>query len=286
MTDNGTFVWNPPGLPPQSDGTFTWPPLLIGHTPTSGPDYGTFSWPAATEAQPFKPTDIAGCRLWIDAADTSTVTLNGSLVSQVLDKSGNGNTASQGTASLQFQYILAAHNGNNTFRANADFTAYMRGGMSGLTQTSTLFIVVSRPDIFYSASAMFSSGNNDDNTGLTFIALGGDQTIDMRVGTSSSGDPFFFAANPTYTGTYSQFTNLSTLTTVQQYQDGALVASGTGSVAVDSLGSYILGGYDYQGGQPFNLTGDLSEVIVYDSVLDPTEQAIVEAYLKMKWGTP
>lgn len=50
MADHGTFVWVPVNsAPPESDGTFTWPPLVIGQTPTTGPDYGTFSWPPATQ---------------------------------------------------------------------------------------------------------------------------------------------------------------------------------------------------------------------------------------------
>ena len=51
---------------------------------------------------PFTPTTISGCALWFDAADSSTLTLSGSNVTQWNDKSGNGrNTSSAlGTSSL------------------------------------------------------------------------------------------------------------------------------------------------------------------------------------------
>ncbi|MFM5944980.1 MAG: hypothetical protein ACKO9G_16710, partial [Dolichospermum sp.] len=39
--------------------------------------------------------------LWLDAADSSTITLNGSTVSQWNDKSGNGRNAIQATATNQ-----------------------------------------------------------------------------------------------------------------------------------------------------------------------------------------
>jgi hypothetical protein len=41
----------------------------------------------------WQPTQISGCQLWLDAADTSTVVLSGSSVTQWRDKSGNGNNA-------------------------------------------------------------------------------------------------------------------------------------------------------------------------------------------------
>ena len=45
----------------------------------------------------FNPTSVGGCTLWLDAADSSTITLSGSTVTQWNDKSGNGyNTTSYG----------------------------------------------------------------------------------------------------------------------------------------------------------------------------------------------
>ena len=46
--------------------------------------------------------------LWLDAADASTITLNGSTVSQWSDKSGNGRHVSQSTAAGQPAYIANA----------------------------------------------------------------------------------------------------------------------------------------------------------------------------------
>ena len=42
----------------------------------------------------FQPTDIPGCQLWLDAADSSTLVLSGSNVTQWNDKSGNGRNVS------------------------------------------------------------------------------------------------------------------------------------------------------------------------------------------------
>lgn len=58
--------------------------------------------------------------LWLDAADASTITLNGSTVSQWRDKSGNNRHVAQPTAAKQPTYTTAGQNGRNvlTFDGN------------------------------------------------------------------------------------------------------------------------------------------------------------------------
>ncbi|MFM6248178.1 MAG: hypothetical protein ACKPEQ_03330, partial [Dolichospermum sp.] len=49
--------------------------------------------------------------LWLDAADASTIILNGSTVSQWRDKSGNGRHVSQATAANQPLFVTNQLNG-------------------------------------------------------------------------------------------------------------------------------------------------------------------------------
>jgi len=59
------------------------------------------------DARAWTPADLPGqAALWLDASDGSTITLNGSTVSQWNDKSGNGRNATQGTAASQPAYTL------------------------------------------------------------------------------------------------------------------------------------------------------------------------------------
>ena len=62
----------------------------------------TFKRMADGEApiEPWTPAEITTA-LWLDAADSSTITLNGSTVSEWRDKSGNGRHATQTTAASQ-----------------------------------------------------------------------------------------------------------------------------------------------------------------------------------------
>jgi hypothetical protein len=65
----------------------------------------------------------ASLAMWLDAADTNTVILNGSNVSRWDDKSGNGRNAVQNTAANQPIYTLAGQNGRSvlTFDGSDDF---------------------------------------------------------------------------------------------------------------------------------------------------------------------
>lgn len=73
-------------------------------------------------APAFVPTDIAGCQLWLDGADASTISI-GTGVSQWNDKSGNARHATQSVAASQPAYITAAVNGLNAvnFDGSNDF---------------------------------------------------------------------------------------------------------------------------------------------------------------------
>jgi hypothetical protein len=64
----------------------------------------------------------ADLALWLDADDASTITLNGSTVSQWNDKSGNGFHLTQATAASQPSYLTNQLNGKPVIRnANGDF---------------------------------------------------------------------------------------------------------------------------------------------------------------------
>lgn len=52
----------------------------------------------------FSPLSLSGLTLWLDASDASSITLNGSTVSQWSDKSGNAKHAVQASATQQPSY--------------------------------------------------------------------------------------------------------------------------------------------------------------------------------------
>jgi hypothetical protein len=70
-------------------------------------------------ASGFNPKSIAGLYLWLDAADSSTVTLNSNNVSEWRDKSGSSRHFAQSAAGLQPAYTQAGENGKNCLTFDA-----------------------------------------------------------------------------------------------------------------------------------------------------------------------
>jgi hypothetical protein len=97
--------------------------------------------------------------LWLDAADASTITLNGSTVSQWNDKSGRGNHVSNATASLQPTYLTTEWNNRPTL---------------SFTQLGEHFL-------FNSAMTSFSA-NNDYTLASAFEFIQANQSWDMIMG--------------------------------------------------------------------------------------------------------
>jgi hypothetical protein len=67
--------------------------------------------PLARKKAPFSPLSLSGLQLWLDATDSSSITLNSGNVSQWADKSPQGNNATQATAINQPAYATASVHG-------------------------------------------------------------------------------------------------------------------------------------------------------------------------------
>ena len=95
------------------------------------------SVPAFKRVAPFTPTDITGCQLWLDANDTTTVSLSGNTVTQINDKSGNSNNTTSSTGTVT--YAATGLNGRPAFSFYA--TGGFRGPTSITGTTLTAFTV-------------------------------------------------------------------------------------------------------------------------------------------------
>lgn len=96
--------------------------------------------------------------IWIDFADASTVSLSGSSITQVTDKSGNGKTLTQGTAARRPTYSTASQNGLNTASFDggdslaastaADWT-FLHNGTNYIMAMALRPGTTANPDTFY-----------------------------------------------------------------------------------------------------------------------------------------
>ena len=101
------------------------------------------------------PAELTGLVLWLDAADASTITLNGSTVSQWGDKSGTGNDVSNATAATQPDYLATGWNGQPTI-------SFTRLGQEFLFKNGVASFSASGDFTIASAFQFFETNNSWD----------------------------------------------------------------------------------------------------------------------------
>jgi hypothetical protein len=223
----------------------------------------------------FNPKTIAGLSVWLDAADSTTITLNGTTVSEWRDKSGNARNYAQATAANQ--PTTGTVNGRNSVRAAAGSTRRQLTTTGFSLSAYTVFAVVV-PD-FSSNPAGFSTF-----TGIMAIGTGASGMMMLaRVGSPTRWGSFASSAvssnTQLVTGTrYILVLQDANDNAISFFRNGAADGTSTGNSAGQTT-NHLFGLFD---GQEFH--GDICEVLVYSSVLAPSARSQVERYLAGKWG--
>lgn len=230
----------------------------------------------------FEPRTVPGCLLWLDGADSNTISIQYGGVWIWYDKSG----------------------GNRNFGAfnTGAVVSYSNNGIT-LPGTSGL----SNAFLAYTASTAF------DLTNFTFFIVAksnsatiSNQTVFGARGTSAvynttEGFGFYMDSNTAYRfyttaaisvsegiGVPSLFSFQSGSTVVNQWFNGspALTNGVTGLSARVSNGLGFAIGAEWQGTGYGNIvaTATVYEVLVYNNVLTTTQRQTVEGYLAQKWG--
>ncbi len=240
---------------------------------------------AAEEEPSFDPKTIASLVAWFDAADTSSITLNGDLVSQWDDKSGNGNHAAQSTESKQPKYntsggsigqahIQFGHNEPDhnalTIAGPTTWAAVSAGGVWNMS----IFAVLHQPwpppaGPAYTNVLLF---NNSRTVGI-FQGRG----ITMYIGgwgpsggTAEDSLPSEFLAG--WLASDSQF-----ITRLNGSVDDA-TSRGAGGSALTNSNWHI--GRDAAGARVF----EVSEILIFNTELTGSDLSDVENYLNTKWS--
>jgi hypothetical protein len=234
----------------------------------------------------FDPRTIPSCALWLDAADSTTMTLSGSSVTQWRDKSGNGNATT--TATGPPTITTASLNGLSGINLSSSPARCFQ--MQPLTNpanqtTLTAFMVMSMANSAVAYCRWLSvskvsdgTANTDYSTVPSFIFCRDNlfQEIDVyRNGLNIGGLPI----------TYNQPFALSCVfdgTTARPFMNG------TAQTTFASSGTF---GFDRLAiGQNSGLAGVelcdglVYEVILYYTDLTTSQRQQVEGYLARKWG--
>lgn len=221
---------------------------------------------------------MLGPTLWLDAADASTVTLNGSTVSRWNNKSGNNISLVQPITENQPTYSLASLNGLNTlsFDGSNDTMATVANVLPTGNSPRSMFVVYRplREVLENSVAGQSLSGSASTWFMLQFRASAG------------AGDPYFAGYSndlstgilPTLTPKIGGVTHDGATTTL--YGNGAQVAQGAKTL-VTNTGIFRVG--SSIGSSEFAQML-LAEVVFVSRSLATLERQKLEGYLAHKWG--
>lgn len=241
----------------------------------------------------FDPRRITGLGMWLDASVTSSLTFNGSTVSEWRDLSGNGRHVSQTTAGFQPTGDNRTQNGLRVL--DFDGGDFLTGNAAALTtlrnvpgatgfvvakfdQTARNGALLSFSTVAVATQARFQMGQNS--------TVGGTYSGGRRLDADSFASAFF-ADN----------TNAQVLTGIADYANsdafiysgGALQASNTsfqtdGNTQDTSHLAVMVGNNNISpsGGQLHD--GWIGEILVWPRALTNAERQRVERHLGRKWG--
>jgi len=248
----------------------------------------------------FDPRNIPGCVVWLDAADSNTLTLSGSNITAWRDKS---------TFSNNVNSISATPPTYNSTDSSVNFVAasstFLRGGLSATYSNATVFMVLSissNPSPAFPRLSMLSLSSVANSTLIGQLLLVNANTPAVSTYLSTNTNPTgqgtniqTYLSNVTFSNrqlitnrtTYagSSFT-ISTLlngsTQANSSRSGTFAVSGTN---VGTYNKYNLANYpDASAGTGDAYNGKIFEYLVFNEALTDIQRQQVEGYLANKWG--
>jgi hypothetical protein len=227
----------------------------------------------------FAPSFVSGLALWLDAADTTTLTLSGSNVTAWADKSGNGRNA-VGTTSNP-TYNATGFNSRPTVTFSNNLLTSSNWSLAPNRQFAW-FVVVHLTSlaniwqrILISASVGYPNGylGTHSNTS-NILGIAGSTTVTAPIATGTLSPQLV-----TYLFGTSE---LSSNTSAVSVNGGTFSTLGGNTGAIGTNGLII--GTDTGGGLGDRFLGNLSEVICYNSTVTQPQRQQTEGYLAWKWG--
>ena len=230
---------------------------------------------------PFAPTQISGCSLWLDAADTTTLTLSGSTATQWNDKSGSGYNctvtpgANAPTYSTSLKAIQCRAASTQSFDIPQAYGNFLVGKSYSIFFVGTR--LASGYQYFLSGSALTLNQTlqlgytGNDTTSVEFSLYG--NSIYATVPDYSASDPARILG----------FTSSVSPAQREVIVDGTI---GVTSAVAGTLTAFLDPRIGRRYNSPFITyhSIDVYEMITYSSSLPVSQRQQVEGYLAWKWG--
>ena len=223
----------------------------------------------------FNPRSISGLAAWYDASAASSITLNGSTVSQWADLSGNGRNQSQATAASQPTYNATGLNGKGTLTTTG--TQWMQASAFASSSSATIFLVWK---IASAAGTPYIFQRGTVNDVHSFLMNPGTDQLQARRGASNQG-----TATVSGLGT-TDIWRVGTLvfsTTLSRIYNGNSVGTDNTATVSAPAGNKVLTLFALDSATRAGHPG-IAEFLYYSSQLDDTQQSAVRTYLGKKWG--
>ena len=223
--------------------------------------------------------------LWLDAADSATVTLVDGAVSQWADKSGNGRHATQGTADARPAIASAELNGKDVLRFDGAGD-YLGTASSVLGSSHDMFIVCKATETLDTALAQWSTGAAGRYLAIQFHANptgGGSEVIIGSIKSFLEPTGHLGVSDVINTTDYFLINVAKNAGThIRYWVDGVLKYT-TGSVGANVEQKSLTIGSASDSGVSF-FAGDMAEIVILNSIANESDRQKLEGYLAHKWG--
>lgn len=217
--------------------------------------------------------------LWLDAADASTITLNGSTVSQWNDKSGNARNAVQAIAAYQPLYSATAINNKPAVVTDGVDDALFVNSWGVVSQPFTRAFVFN-PVAVVAAKDYINSANIDvPSANASSTGDFSPNTTQMSQYAGTVANAVTIAANLNYIRV-SEFSAPSS----RVYMNG--VVTGPADSGANTSNGVCIGGYSTTGSGASLGSSNVrfGEVLIIPGVLSTDNRQKLEGYLAWKWG--
>ncbi len=224
----------------------------------------------------FNPNDIGSLVFWLDADDLPTITKDGSdRVSQWNDKSVNGINVTQGTAASKFLWVDGFLNGKAIMRTDGgDIMTSVFNSALDLRNNYTIFSVAKTTNIAAIFRILSTDGYAYGTSAPPGFAMHTHFTVKDYITSSAYWNATSFFINSLV---------LDSSNDAHFYRDGSLFETVTGiAPAIATTTGISIAARDAIPAE--NWTGDIAEVIIYNTALSNEDRASVEAYLNAKYS--
>jgi hypothetical protein len=239
----------------------------------------------------FDPRTIPNCALWLDSADSNTLTLSGTNVTAWRDKVASlsftttinpsiSSTAYNGLYPVQFTYVPAL--GVGSFLVNSSF--------SYSTSNRSSFMVVGETTSANNAGFLSFVGSGGSATdyfdlnGLGYESAFKPSSQNFQVVQGYNNGGYFIPISGSTATPFGLYNDTYASGSAVLYKNGSQAGTATTAAAFTNSTALYLGTRVLNGTVQNYLTGVIAEVVLFSRALSTVERQQVEGYLAWKWG--